>query len=282
LNRFTSVHRDANFASVERRNNFVRERGNAITNDRRGQDRGRAESLRGRQGPDALRGRQGANQPPTRDDRSARLRQERPQNFPSAPGALRDDRSRQGRDDRNARLGQERAPQGPRDPMRDERLRQPRDDRSARLREDRRPGALDNPARSNRDNRGPAFENRQQPRDRSQAFADRSQQLREQNRQRFMENRPPQNFDNRGQRFGEQWPQGPENPRDRGRQESQKQQISAPPQRTAPAPAAGPAPRGERRIEAQGGERVQAAARSEEPQSHAANGRGAERRHNAG
>jgi len=278
LNRFTSVHRDANFATLERRNNFLRERGNALANDRRGQDRGRAENFRSRQSPDSLRGRQGANQPPTRDDRGARLRQDRQAPSFQNPPTGRDERLRQGREDRSARPGQNRPPENFRDSTRDERLRQQREDRSARLREDRQPGALDNPARRNRDNRGPAVENRQQPRDRSQALEDRSQQLREQNRQRFLENRPPQNFENRGQRFRDERPQGLENPGERGRQERPKQQVSAPPQ-TAPARTSGPAPRGERRIEAQGRERVQAATPNAGQQNRTNNAHGSENAH---
>ena len=268
LNRFTSVHRDANFASLERRNNFVRDR-NALTNDtlRRDRDRGRLDTQRNRPGTD---------RPATRDDRAARLRQERPTPSFQSPPTGRDERLRQGREDRNARPGQDRSPQNFRDSTRDERLRQQREDRSARLREDRQPGAPENPARRNRDNRGPAVENRQQPRERSQGFDDRAQQLREQNRQRFLENRPPQNFENRGPRNREERPQGPENPGERGRQEKSKQQVSAPPQ-TAPAPALGSAPRAERRVEAPGRGRVQAATPRAGQQNRTENARGAEK-----
>ena len=219
LNRFTSVHRDANFASVERRNTFLRERGNAVTSDsnRRGQDRSRAESLRGRQGTETFRGRQGANQPPTRDERAARLRQERPQSFQNGPGQTRDERLRSGPDDRAARLNQE---------------------RQARAQEN---------SRRNRDDRGAAIENRSQPRDgRTQTFDDRAQRLREENRKQFLENRPPQGLENRDPRSRGERPQALEN-RGRGGSEN-RSRFTTPPGREQPN--IEQAPRGERRVDA--------------------------------
>lgn len=168
LNRFSSVHRDTNFASLERRNAFVRERGNAITNDRRGRD-----DFRGRQGNEALRGRQGANQPAPRDDRGARFRQDRPaptlQNSPQS-----DERSRRGRDDRTARANQDRAVENSRRGFNDRGAF----DNRAQL----RPEALENRNQRRDDNRrqsfgnsSPSFENRDaRPRgERSQAFENR-------------------------------------------------------------------------------------------------------------
>jgi hypothetical protein len=161
LNRFTSVHRDANFASVERRNTFVREHGNAITNDslRRGRA---ADNFRGRQGNETLRGREGTNQAGPRDDRGARLRQDRSapslQNSPQG-----DERSRRGRDDRAARPNQDRAVENSRRTFTD---RRGTIDNGAPIRE-ARPEALNRNQRPNVENHDArslgersAFENR--------------------------------------------------------------------------------------------------------------------------
>lgn len=134
LNRFTSVHREANFSNLERRN--WRERGNSTVENktvRRDADRSR---------PGTFRGRSGVAQPATSEERSARLRQERSRTFDNRPPRAQAEGSSETRTDRWSRSRQQTRP--PAIVERTPRTQEPaapqgRNDRWSRAREERTP-----------------------------------------------------------------------------------------------------------------------------------------------
>ena len=212
LNRFNTVHRDANF------NNFARWN-DRITADRnfRRDDNRRFDNNRGfdnnRRGDRSL------------DNNRAFDNRRSDRNF----NAPRDGRFRP--DDRAARLRDRTPPAFQNNAPRDDRLRQGRDERAARLQEQRQRD-FDNRSRGVQDNRGRGIENRSQFRDpRPQGAENRAPLLRENNPRQSDDNRR-QPFENRSsQRLENQSRQhGAENRAFRGRDADRERPVNNRPQ----------------------------------------------------
>ncbi|HKA32312.1 MAG TPA: DUF3300 domain-containing protein [Candidatus Binatia bacterium] len=215
LNRFNTVHRDANFNNFARRNDRITADRNFRRDDSRRLDNGR--------GFDNNR----------RDDR----RFDNNRAFDNRRGDRSFDARRDGqiqRDDRAARL-RDRPPQAfQNNAPRDDRFLQGRDERAAQLQEQRRRD-FDNRSRGLQDNRGRGIENRPQFRDARPQGAENSSPLRENNRRQFVDNRrqsfqdrSSQRLENQNRSFDRQ--RGPENRALPGRDAAREHPVNNRPQ----------------------------------------------------
>ncbi|HEY1268624.1 MAG TPA: DUF3300 domain-containing protein [Candidatus Binatia bacterium] len=200
LNRFNTIHRDANFNNFARRNerattgrNFRRDDNRRLDNGRRFDNRGLDNNRRG-------------------DSRFDNNR---------AFDNRRGDRGFDARRDGNF--------------QRDDRLRQGRDDRAARVQEQRQ-REFDNRSRAIPSDRGRALENRSNFRDTRTQGQENRAQLRQDNNRQFdanrrqsFENRSNQRLENQNRSFDR--PRGPDNSALRGRDAVRERPVNNQPQR---------------------------------------------------
>jgi hypothetical protein len=199
LNRFNTVHRDANFNNFARRNDRVTTDRNFRRDDNRRLENGRRSD--NNRGFDNNR----------RDDRRFDTRRD---------GQFQ-------RDDRAARLRDRTPPALQNNGPRNDQLRQGRDERAARL-QDQRQRDFDNRSRALQDNRGRGVDRSQFRDTRPQGFEQGAQRQREDNRRQLFENRSNQRLEN--QNRGLDRPRGPENRVSRDRDTARERPANNRPQ----------------------------------------------------